>query len=454
MSRIRGIFFAFVALLLGLQGALGAPPSAQVLHSVGNRVVTLETGEALNARRLELILGATEFVYIKTFIINADPSEFGIYEALCDRARAGVDVRILVDDLGRRQGGNPLSRRAGVHSIESLRSCGVRFEVYSPLSWGLIDFVLYRQHDKLLVTEKGGILGGTNYSRDYSAHGQLSSRWYDLDISVEGLAACQLQKIFNDSWHRLYLEELGRLPGTGEVSDVALFSIRREALRRRFSPSTLKLGCRAHAIQAGAGVTLISGNPYFSEERPFERYLLDSTEQVIRSVENRKIRLYAPYFIPSKPIARKLIEAVKAGVEVQIITNSDTSIDPEAFEAYVAMLQRVDPLLRAGVQILLWNPSHFPASGLVKDNVFHKKGGCFGNLNCFVGSHNLDVRGDLYSTELMAVLSDPSFVSERISKFEDDFRWTVPLTREGRVARLRSSSITSLMIARIAGWAM
>lgn len=410
----------------------------------GNTVTPLRTGEVLNQKRLELIQGATKFIYIKTFIINRDPSEAPVYEALCARAKEGVDVRMLVDDIGRRQGGNPIKMKKGPFSIAWFKSCGILFERYAKPSWGPIDFALYNQHDKLLVSEKEGIIGGTNYSRDYSAHGQFSKKWYDFDVALTGPSTCALQDIFKTSWVRAYEQEL---VGIKRLSTKK----RRRKLLERYSPATVNTDCQAPA-GGTEDVSIIWNDPKFSKERPFVDYVVESLDKVMALESDRVVRLYAPYFIPNKVVLRKLVEAAKAGVKIQIITNSDTSIDPEAFQAYVAMLMRVKPLLDAKVEILLWSPAKFKK--LEKDNVFHKKGGCFARLNCFVGSHNLDVRGDKYSSELMAVLSTEELVAERIESYEDDVKYTVPLTEESRRALLKSSKITDRLIAKLVGWAM
>lgn len=419
--------------------------AAETLTSSGNIVVPLRTGAELNARRLEIIKSAESFIYVKTFIINRDASEAPVYEALCEKAKEGVDVRMLVDDMGRRAGGNPIKKKKGKFSINWFKSCGIRFERYAKPTWGPIDFIIYAQHDKLLVTEDAAIMGGTNFSRDYSAHGQFSKQWYDFDISIEGPATCDLQEIFVGSWKRALGQEF---VGIKKI----LGKRHRNKVEARFSADTLVEECNATPV-GNNEVTIIFNDPKFSKERPFEDYVINSLEEM-KKTGNATVSLYAPYFIPNKRVLAHLIDAARAGVKIRIITNSKTSIDPEVFSAYVAMLMRVKPLLESGVKMYLWNPSKFAASALKEDNVFHKKGGCFDTLNCFVGSHNLDVRGDKYSSELMAVLSDRDSIADRNESFENDLQYTVPLNESSRRQLLKDSKITDKIIAKIAGWAM
>ena len=413
----------------------------------GNNVSTLLTGKELNAKRLELIEHAQHFIYLKTFIINRDLTEALVYEALCDKAKSGIDVRMLVDDIGRREGGNPIKMKNGVFSIEWFKSCGIRFERYAKISWGLIDFILYNQHDKILVSENEGIVGGTNFSRDYSSHGQLSKRWYDFDISIMGPAVCSLQKIFRSSWWNAFHQEF---EGLNSLSSKR----RHEKISERFSPETLDENCHHPEEVGNKAISLLYNNPLFKSERPFQDYIIDSLESMVKENKDKIVNLNSPYFIPSKILIDKLIMAAEAGVRVRVITNSDTSIDQEAFVSYVAMLTRVQPLLDHGIEVYLWNPSKKPESGLDKDNVFHKKGGCFGSLSCFVGSHNLDTRGDNFSSELMAVLTDLELIAARRASFNDDLRYSVPLTTASRKALLKHSKITQKLLAHIASWAM
>jgi cardiolipin synthase len=420
---------------------------AETFVSSGNIVTSLQTGRELNVKRLELIQNAKYFIYLKTFIINRDLSEAPVFNALCEKSRAGVDVRMLVDDIGRRAGGNPIRMKTGIFSIEWFKSCGIRFERYAKISWGLVDFALYNQHDKILVSENEGIMGGTNYSRDYSSHGKFSKRWYDFDISLKGPAICGLQNIFNKSWEYAYKEEFKGLKGLST-------SGRRQKIEERFSPFTLDRVCHFPEEVGRSAVSLLFNNPLFSVARPFQDYIINSLDKVIEGNGDKTVNLYSPYFVPSKIIVSKLIRAAKSGVKVRIITNSETSIDPDVYPAYVAMLMRVKPLLLNGVEIYLWNPSSHSESGLEKDNVFHKKGGCFGTDNCFVGSHNLDIRGDKFSSELMAVIDDQELVEERRENFEDDLYYTFALNDDSRREMLKHAKISKKIIAKIGGWAM
>jgi cardiolipin synthase len=420
---------------------------ATIYTTQGNLILPLRTGKELNAKRLELIQNAQYFIYIKTFIINRDPTEAPVYEALCEKARSGIDVRILVDDIGRRQGGNPIKMRKGDYSISWFKSCGVRFERYSKLSWGLLTFALYHQHDKLLVTEDGAIMGGTNFSRDYSLHGQLEPPWYDFDVVIQGPAVCSLQVIFVTSWTRAYEREKMRLWMTQGKAD---------KISKQFGMDGLNEHCSV-SDDMNIGTTdlnIIFNDPLFSKEQPFVDYIVESTQNVMDSPANRVINLYAPYFVPNKKVVEKLVEASRAGVQINIITNSETSIDREAFVAYVGMLYKVRSLLESGVKIFLWNPSLLGTSGLSKNNIFHKKGGCFGQLNCFVGSHNLDVRGDKFSSELIAVLTDKKLLKEQDETYTDDLRYTVPLTIESRRELLKSTKITQKILAKISSWTL
>lgn len=431
------------------------PSQGHVIETQGNKVTPLKNGAELNAKRLELINGANQFIYIKTFIINQDPTEYPVYNALCNRAVNGLDVRILVDDIGRRQGGNPINAKGSAFSIEWFRACGIKFEMFSPLSWGLVAVALYHQHDKVLVTENGAIIGGTNFSKAYSNHAQLSPEWYDYDIALQGPAVCGLHRLFVDSWIEVYQKEKKFFPPLtpGEYVINEMVSKSRN-LDLRFSLTTLHREC-VHPEEVGSAlVTTIYNNPYFSKKRPFEDYLLNSLDEVVNKESDRSVRLYAPYFVPSKNVAEQLIWASNHGAFIRIITNSATSIDPEAFQAYVAMLLRARELLANGVQIYLWHPSGVKGSPLTRDNVFHKKGGCFAKLSCFIGSHNLDVRGDEYSSELMAVLYDKDFIASHIADFEDDLRYTQRLNLTLLDQLLKDSKITSTVMARAIGWAL
>jgi len=439
-------FLLLAGLILGVM--LPVRGFAEVFLTQENQLERLRTGPELNQARLRLIREADRFVYIKTFIINRDSTESEVYRALCERARQGLDVRILVDDLGRRQGGNPMRMRGELHSIQGLRSCGIRFETFAPPVWGPLAFILYNQHDKMLLSEKAAIIGGTNFSRDYSRHGQLSPHWYDFDLGIRGPAVCSLLTLFTQSWRQVEQKSI-------DLIHRVLRPTLEYFVRRRFSSATLHAGCVATPVEGGDSLILLYGNPYFSSERPFMAYF----ETAMRSLQNnptehdRTIRLYAPYFVPSSEFRARLVEAARRGVRVQIITNSESSIDPEASPAYAAMLMRVPELIQAGVEIYLWSPSEV-SGALPRNNVFHRKGGCFGTQACFIGSHNLDIRGDEYSSELLAVFADRSLIDAQIRDFEDDLSHSFRINEAERARLLEKVRFRDRAAAIAAGWAM
>ena len=449
-SRLNSVFSGLLLALalLAPVALIGHSATAQVWLTPGNQISPLRTGADLNQARLSLIQEARQFIYIKTFIINRDDTENAVYGALCERARGGLDVRILVDDLGRRQGGNPMRSSGEPYSIEGLRSCGIRVETFAPPLWGPLAFLLYNQHDKMLVTEQAAILGGTNFSRDYSRHGQLSPYWYDFDIRVRGPAVCSLQRIFSQSWRQVERKTLELLSRSVRQTLTPL-------IQSRFSSSTLVETCSATPVPQGDSLMILYGNPYVSSERPFLAFLETGMRALRResASEDRVIRLYAPYFVPSDEFTAQLMGAARNGIRVQIITNSETSIDPEAAPAYAAMLMRTADLIRAGVEIYLWNPAG-TSRALDRNNVFHRKGGCLGRRQCFVGSHNLDVRGDEYSSELLAVFSDRTLIDHQIEDFQADLGHSTRIMEEDRRRLLRATRARDRVAARAFGWAM
>jgi cardiolipin synthase len=426
---------------------LSSSSFARIYLSDNNQVTFLSTGEELNQRRLKVIQEAEVFIYIKTFIINRDETERAVYETLCEKAEKGLDVRILVDAIGRTQGGNPVKKRRGHFSINWFKSCGIKFEEYGKLSWGPLPFILYNQHDKLMVSEKEAIIGGANFSKDYSTHGFHSPHWYDFDISLSGNSVCEIRDIFNQSWTRAYEREFR---GIKRLSSRK----RRSKVYERFLPDTLSQICHPDLNRGSESVTVLYNDPLYFSDRPFLNYFLKSLDKMIEEKSQETVDLYAPYFIPSWPLMNKLIEAKEAGIEVRIITNSKSSIDKNAFGAYAAMLFKVAPLLFYGVKIYLWTPSLYPESHLSNDNVFHKKGGCFGLDSCFVGSHNLDLRGDKYSTELIAILHDENTIQALKKNYNQDLLFTTEMTIFERKNLIKRAGLTQKIVALIAGWAM
>src|SRR5690606_27829944 len=148
-----------------------------------------------------------------------DPYVEEFLGVLCEKARAGVNVKLILDSWGTGFTGT-------TGRMERLnRECGVHTLFYAPIEW---DFgkVFHVMHAKLVIVDgREVVMGGSGFGPAYSKAGIDSGNWYDLDFHVFGSAACRFQRAFNDTYRwAVGIEEkwIRRSPKTWEA-DVAAF---------------------------------------------------------------------------------------------------------------------------------------------------------------------------------------------------------------------------------------
>ncbi|HET6612257.1 MAG TPA: phospholipase D-like domain-containing protein, partial [Kofleriaceae bacterium] len=231
----------------------------------GNRVRLLIDGEQAFPAMLEAIAAAQTFVHLETYIFEHDLIGIRFGEALSERARAGVKVRVIVDAIG----GMSLPGSF----IAALRADGVEILIYRPLiARKTFGRWTRRDHRKLLVTDgTAAFIGGINIGDEYAATGDGGRGWRDTHVRVEGPVVGQIEALFSDTWHgeggapyRAYPREADESVAVpGSVFAAALGSDdrgNRTAIRRAY----------LHAI-ARARQYIYIANAYFVPDRGIRR---------------------------------------------------------------------------------------------------------------------------------------------------------------------------------------
>src|SRR3954464_13428142 len=160
----------------------------------GHRVEVLIDGAAAYPAMLGAILSARREVLLETYIFESDAAGRRFHHALCDRALAGVEVRVVVDGAGS-WGFSSADRRA-------LLDCGVHLATFHPVGpwrarWGWS----VRDHRKILVVdEEAAFVGGMNIGDDYAPVDWGGKGWHDVHARVEGPCVQDVRRYFFDSW--------------------------------------------------------------------------------------------------------------------------------------------------------------------------------------------------------------------------------------------------------------
>jgi len=383
----------------------------------GHSLRLLPNGSAVNDARTALIQNAQRSIFIAAYAFMGDEAGKAIINQLCEKASQGVDVRLLLDSYGSKD----LRKR---RLEKSIRACGIRLIFFNPPRWALFD-VAYVLHEKLfLVDGESVLIGGSGYNNRYRKADRTSTVWHDMDLSIVGPVACWYHKQFVDSWRKSAdrtiesYRALQGMPGQEPLVDELGNPVPPP------EPFTAKEKARLFGLEyitdcdpvvaGSSNIIPLYANPFFSKARP----LLDAHVAAIAN-SHTEIRLYAPYFIPHSRFAEALLDARQRGVKITILTNSPDSNDENA-TVMIGMFNAVRKLIRAGVDIRLWEPK----------STMHRKGGIYDGKWAYFGSDNLDRRGQEYSSEALAFTDDPELLAQLSGEIDEDVRLSQPLTED------------------------
>ncbi len=340
----------------------------------GNHVDDLQNGDEIFPAMLAAIRAAQHTITLETYIYWSGEVGRQFAEALSERARSGVAVKVMVDWAG--------SIKMEDALIQTMRDAGVELHQYRPLHWYNITRLNNRTHRKLLVVDgRIGFTGGVGIADLWSGHAQDPKHWRDLHFRIEGPVVAQMQAAFNDNW----------IKTTGVVlNDEAYF------------PPLQRVGdTDAHVFVA---------SPAGGSESMHLMYLMS-----IAAAE-RSIDLQAAYFVPDPLIMKALLAARQRGVRVRVVVPGKF-IDSDTVR--LASRAQWGDLLQAGVEIHEYQPTMMHNKLLIVDG-----------LMVSVGSTNFDVRSFRLNDEASLNVYDAGFAARMTEVFEDDLKHTVRYTHE------------------------
>ena len=256
-----------------MEGLLGVSMVA------GNRTVTLVNGREIFPAMLSAIRAARHTINFETYIYWNGDIGHRFAEAFAERARAGVEVRVILDW----QGSSRLSRA----DAALMENAGVVIVRFNPLKWYDIRRINNRTHRKLLIVDgRVGFTGGVGISDEWQGNAEDPEHWRDNHYRMTGPAVIQLQSVFMDNWIKARGEVLHGdkffppLPPPGRGGEVA-----------QAFPSSPGLGNPAMRLM----------------------FLLSLASA------KRSIQIENPYFIPGKFLTDSLLEARRRGVRIEVI---------------------------------------------------------------------------------------------------------------------------------------
>jgi cardiolipin synthase len=371
----------------------------------GHKLTLLPTGKESYAHRYEIIEHAQYSIYVSTFSFKTDKQGGEIALRLCERARNGVEVRILVDSRSSKdlESYRKYFEECGNSGDKKRPGKPISLKLYGDAKrWGL-DKIAYRLHEKLMIVDgQTVILGGAGISNQYTDYGRHNVKWHDLDLRIDGPAACRFHREYKRNW-----------------LDVVKFERPLRFIEKWEKKHWSEIGPKEfynceEVVQGDSRVLPIYSNPIF---RDGAHPILDHYLKALQATDT-EVRLYSPYLIPRPDFIEALLAAKRRGVKIKILTNSPGSND-EGW-ASMGMYGTVIPLIKEGVEIFLWP----------KTSTMHRKAGLYDHRWTYIGSDNLDYRGQKQQSETIAFTDDAALVAQMENEMDLDFAGAIPMTVE------------------------
>ena len=333
--------------------------------STGDEVELLINGDEIFPAFLETIAEAEHTINLVTYVYWRGDIARDVADALAEKARAGVEVNVLLDAIG--------TAKMEGDVLDRMRDGGVRLAKFRPLKPYAIRRANNRTHRKLLIADgRVGMTGGLGIAEEWTGNAEDPDHWRDTHVRVRGPVARGLQGAFAENW----------LEATGEVL---------------IGPHHLP---DLDPVEDGGRMQVVRSSATVGDTDVEALYFL-----ALASARKR-IDLTAAYFAPRPAFVQALCDAAERGVEVRVLVPG-----PHIDKDFVRVAGRAsyDELLGCGVRIFEYQPTMLHAKSLSIDGAWSS-----------VGSVNFDNRSFQLHDEATLCVQSEAFADRLTRQFARD----------------------------------
>ena len=327
-------------------------------------------GEDCYRRMLEDLRSAEHYIYLEYFIIRRGKMWGEMLAILREKARQGVDVRVIYDDFG-------CITKLPSGYYKRLEAMGIRSRPFNPFIPIMSPLLNNRDHRKFLIVDgRVGYTGGINLSDEYINETHPFGHWKDCGIRLEGDAVWSMTIMFRSMWNLI------RKDASEELLPPAMELREERGYVQPFTDCPLDREC-------------VSETAFFN----------------MISRARKSVYIMTPYLILDTAMRAVLCTAAKSGIDVRIITPGV----PDKKYVFAVTRANYDELLEAGVRVYEYTPGFI-----------HSKVVCVDMECAVVGTVNMDFRSLYLHYEDGAFL----YNTDSVHQIGDDFADTLPLCRE------------------------
>lgn len=355
---------------------LGVPATS------GNRVRVFEEANATYYALEEAIHNARSHIHLLYYIWQPDQTGFHFRDLIAQRAREGIDCRVLLDAVG--------CWKAGAAFLEPWHEAGVNVAFFLPVNplrrrWSINQ----RNHRKIAVFDsRVAFMGSQNIGDEYLGRLKKLSPWRDSHMRVEGPAVLSLEQTFVEDWY---------------------FATHEDLVRDNYFPEP--------EMPGDSIVQIVATGPD-QDVSVLEQIIFAAV-----STARESIYISTPYFVPGPEIRMALLHAAYRGVRVAIVhpTKHDAPIVKWAARSFYA------ELIAGGIEIHEYD-----------HGVLHSKLITVDDRWCMLGSANMDMRSFRLNFEITALIYDAVVARELASSIQRDIQRSRRIRmQDARSRRLR-----------------
>ena len=330
--------------------------------TMGNELELLINGQQTYSEMLGAIAEAQDYILLQSYIIHRDRIGNEFKQALIDKAKQGVRIKLLYDKIGSRKLSRKYLKSLRQHGIEvkgfgSTRRKGNRFQIN------------FRNHRKILIVDgRVAFMGGLNIGDEYLGKDSHFGSWRDTHLKIQGAAVQCLQSVFLGDWYWV----------TRKIPQVC-WQVQQQSRNQT-----------ALILPTGPADRLDNCNLFFLN--------------LIERSQNR-IWIASPYFVPDNSIVNALKLAALRGVDVRIILPDR----PDHLTVYLCSFSYYTELQAVGIKLYRYQ------SGFMHQKVILIDDDIAG-----VGTVNLDNRSFFLNFEVMTFSLDSHFVPEVETMLKED----------------------------------
>jgi len=335
----------------------------------GGTVHLLNNGVEIFPALLQALRAARHTITFSVYIWEPGQVNDQVSAALINRARAGVQVRVLFDGVG--------ALRAPGETIDAMKKAGVKVETFRPPRFGKLTRFHQRNHRRAIVIDgEVGFTGGAAVADKWLGDADSQEHWRDTMVKVTGPPAASLQSAFAPLWTY----------ASGELL----------AGRTFFRPDNVE------GDESGLFHTGLASSPS-SEDHPLRLFFAQSF-----AAARRRLYITTPYFVPDGSTRRLVEGRARAGVDVRILLPDEHT---DAKPIRLTTHRYYEEMLAAGIRVYEYQATMMHTKHVVVDGQWS-----------IVGSPNMDIRSKELNMENVLGVLDTGFAAELEATFVKDLK--------------------------------